>query len=86
MRAAIATSFSGFALAAAAAQAAPLVPLRATAVQLGAVPSIELVGDSCGRGWHRTHWRGHWSYCHWGHCAPIRDPYGGWDAGWNHPY
>jgi hypothetical protein len=57
MRAAIVAFLNGLALAAAAVQAAPLAPLGATPVELGAAPPIELVRDSCGRGWHRTHWR-----------------------------
>ena len=36
--------------------------MRATPVELGTAPSLELVRDGCGRGWHRTRWRDQWGY------------------------
>jgi len=86
MRAAIVAFLSGLALAAAAVQAAPQPPVKAPAAELGAAPPIELVNNGCGQGWHRTQWRDHFGYWHWGHCVPNGGPHGGWGAGWNHPY
>jgi hypothetical protein len=53
---------------------------------VGAAPSIELVAQGCGHGWHRPRWRDHWGYWHWGHCVPNGGPHDAGDAGWNHPY
>jgi hypothetical protein len=58
------------ALAAVSAQAAPLPPAKATLVELGTAPPIELVRQGCGWGGHRVHWRDRWGYWHWGHCVP----------------
>lgn len=33
-------------------------------------PSIELVAEGCGPGWHRHHWIDRWGHWHWGHCVP----------------
>ena len=58
------TFVSELALAAVSAQAAPLLP-KQSAIELGAVPSVELVVGGCGFGWHRHHWRDRWGYWHW---------------------
>ena len=52
MRAVILAVVCGLALAAASLQAAP-VPTKALPGELGVAPSLELVRDGCGRGWHR---------------------------------
>jgi hypothetical protein len=85
MRAVILAFACEVALAATSVQAAP-VPTRATPVELGAAPPVELVRDGCGRGSHRTRWRDQWGYWHWGDCVPDGGPYGGWSAGWSYPY
>jgi hypothetical protein len=59
----------GLVLLAATSHAAPN-PAKVTGTELGAVPSIELVAEGCGPGWHRHHWRGRWGYWHGGHCVP----------------
>jgi hypothetical protein len=70
----------------ASAQAAPLSP-KPTSIELGAAPPVELVRDGCGRGLHRTRWRDQWGNWQWGDCVPYGGrPYGGWGAGWLHPY
>ena len=61
MRAVILAFVSAAALAAVSVQAAPLPP-KPSAIELGAAPSLELVRDGCGRGWHRTRWRDQWGY------------------------
>ncbi len=67
------------------AQAAPSPP-KPSAIELGVGPSLELVRDGCGRGWHRHHWRDQWGYWHWGDCVPDEgSPYRGNGAGWYHP-
>ena len=65
-------------------QAAPLRPNHVF-TEFGAKPSIELVRDGCGRGWHRDRWRDEWGYRRWGHCIPNAGPNDPWSAGWNHP-
>ena len=69
---------------AASALAAPLAPTP-TRIELGP-PSIELVRDGCGRGWHRDHWRTQSGYWQWGHCIPNGGPHDAWSAGWSHQY
>src|SRR5262252_6802443 len=59
MRGLILALAGGLALAASV-QAAPLAPNPAS-IELGAAPSVELVRDNCGRGWHRTRWRDQWA-------------------------
>jgi hypothetical protein len=47
------------------------------------------VRDGCGRGYHRTHWRGQWGNWQWGDCVPYGGrPYVGWGAGryYSYPY
>ena len=68
MRVIVATFTGLVALAAISVQAAPLVPAKVTGAELGASPSIELVRQGCGWGWHRGHWRDRWGYWHWGSC------------------
>jgi hypothetical protein len=52
-------------------QGAPIaVPAKPITVELGGAPSIELVRQGCGWGWHRGEWRDRWGYWHWGHCLP----------------
>jgi len=70
---------------AASAEAAPLA-LNHVFTEFGARPSIELVRNGCGRGWHRDRWRDQTGYAHWGHCIPNGDPQDAWTAGWSHPY
>ena len=67
MRTMIATLAGLVALAAVSVQAAPLAPAEALPVEVGSGPSIELVRQGCGWGWHRGGWRDHW---HWGRCVP----------------
>ena len=55
MRGLILAFVLGLALAASV-QAAPLAPNPAW-MELATAPSVELVRDGCGRGWHRTRWR-----------------------------
>ena len=43
---------------------------KATPVELGTSPPIELVRQGCGWGGHRVHWRDRWGYWHWGRCVP----------------
>jgi hypothetical protein len=50
-------------------QAAPIaVPAKPITVELGGAPSIELVRQGCGWGWHRGGWRDRWGYWHGGRC------------------
>jgi hypothetical protein len=65
MRVIVATFTGLVALAAISVQAAPLAPTKITGAELGASPSIELVRQGCGWGWHRGRWRDRW---HWGGC------------------
>jgi hypothetical protein len=65
MRAVILAFTRSVTLAAPSVQAAP-VPIKATPVELGSAPPLELVRDGCGRGWHRHHWRDQWGYWRWG--------------------
>jgi hypothetical protein len=51
------------------AQAAPIAP-KPMQAEL-APPSIELVRQGCGPGWHRTGWRDRYGYWHWGRCVPY---------------
>jgi hypothetical protein len=85
MRAVIVAFVGGVVLAGMSAQAAPLPP-KSSPIELRAGPPVELVAGGCGWGWHRTHWRDHWGYWHWGQCVPYGGPHGGWGAGWNHHY
>jgi hypothetical protein len=82
-------------LAAASVAAAPLPPksgpvelgTKSGPVELGTAPSVDLVRDSCGRGWHRTRWRDQWGYWRRGDCVPEEGrAYGGYGAGWYYPY
>jgi hypothetical protein len=75
----------GAALAAMPARTAPLAP-KTLAIDLGASSPIEHVRDHCGRGWHRTRWRDHWGYWHWGDCVLDGGPYGGRGAEVYYPY
>jgi hypothetical protein len=84
MRASILAFVGGLALAASA-EAAPLAP-NPGSIELVVAPPVEPAAQGCGHGWHRTRWRDHWSYWHWGHCVPYGGPHDGWSAGWNHPY
>jgi hypothetical protein len=84
MRAVILAFISAAALAAVSAQAAPPPP-KPSAIELGAAPSLELVRDGCGRGWHRPRWRDQWGYWRWGDCVPDGGPYGGYGAGSYYP-
>jgi len=69
------------------AQAAPLAP-NPGSIELSAPPTMELVRDGCGRGWHRTRWRDQWGYWQSGDCVPNEGGYGydGRGAGWYNPY
>ena len=59
------------ALVATSALAAPIAaPAKPIAVELSGAPSIELVRQGCGWGWHRGGWRSRWGRWHWGHCVP----------------
>ena len=85
MRAVILALVSGVALAATSVQAAP-GPTKALPSELGVAPSLELVRDGCGRGWHRAGWRDQWGYWHGGGCVPDEGrPYGGHGAGTYYP-
>jgi hypothetical protein len=84
MRAVILAFACGAALAAGLAQAAPLPP-KPGVIEFSAAPTIELVAQDCGHGWHRQHWRDHWGHWHWGHCVPyvgghtrLEHPYSNW--------
>jgi hypothetical protein len=70
MRITIATLASMMVLAAVSVQAAPLPLAKATLVELGTAPPIELVRQGCGWGGHRSHWRDRWGSWHWGRCVP----------------
>ena len=85
MRAVILALVGGVALAATSVQAAP-APTKALPSELGVAPSLELVRDGCGRGWHRAGWRDQWGYWHGGGCVPDEGrPYGGYGAGTYYP-
>jgi len=62
MRTMVSTLAGLVALASVSAQAAPLPPAKATPVELGTAPPIELVRQGCGWGGHRFHWRDRWGY------------------------
>jgi len=68
-------AFAGGLALAASAQAAPLAPNPAS-IEIGASPTVELVRDDCGRGWHRTRWRDQWGNWQWGDCVPNEGGYG----------
>jgi hypothetical protein len=71
MRAVVLTFLGLALLSAVSVQASPIaVPARPIAAELGAAPSIELVRQGCGWGWHRGGWRDRWGYWHCGHCVP----------------
>jgi hypothetical protein len=71
MRPVVLTFLGLAALGAGSVQASPIaVPAKPIAVELGAAPSIELVRQGCGWGWHRGGWRDHRGYWHWGRCVP----------------
>ena len=71
MRPVVLTFLGLAALGAVSVQASPIaVPAKPIAVELGAAPSIELVRQGCGWGWHRGGWRDHRGYWHWGRCVP----------------
>jgi hypothetical protein len=85
MRAVILAVLCGLALAPTPLQAAP-VPTKALPSEPSVAPSLELVRDGCGRGWHRHHWRDQWGYWHGGDCVPDEGrPYGGYGAGTYYP-
>ena len=85
MGAVILAVLCGLALAPTPLQAAP-VPTKALPSEPSVAPSLELVRDGCGRGWHRHHWRDQWGYSHWGDCVPDEGrPYGGYGAGTYYP-
>ena len=69
MRALVVTFVGSMALSAISVQAAPNLT-KATPVELGAKPSVELVAQGCGWGWHRVNWRDRGGYWHWGRCVP----------------
>jgi hypothetical protein len=52
------------------AQAAPIAT-RPIQAKIAAAPSIELVRQGCGPGWHRTGWRDRYGYWHWGRSVPY---------------
>ncbi len=63
-------TFAGLlAFAVVSAQAAPIAA-RPMQAEIAAAPSIELVRQGCGWGWHRGGWRDRWGYWHWGSCRP----------------
>jgi hypothetical protein len=85
MRSVILAVAVGVALAASA-QAAPFRP-KPGMIEFSVAPSVKLVRDGCGRGWHRTRWRDQWGYWQWGDCVPNGGrPYVGYGAGWYNPY
>jgi hypothetical protein len=85
MRAVILALVSGVALAATSVQAAP-APTKALPSELAVAPSVELVRDGCGHGWHRHYWRDQWGFWHGGDCVPDEGrPYGGYGAGTYYP-
>ncbi len=65
----IAATLSLMTFAAISAHAFP-VALKASPVELGIAPPVELVRDGCGHGYHRTRWQDGWGYWHWGRCVP----------------
>ena len=84
MRALILACVGGMALATSA-QASPFVS-KPAAIELGTTAPVELAAQDCGWGWHRTRWRDHWGYWHWGDCVPDGGSYGGWGTGSYYPY
>jgi hypothetical protein len=70
MRAMTMVFVSGVALAAISAQAAPLATKPPSPSSVEGAPSIELVAEGCGPGWHRHHWLNRWGHWHWGRCVP----------------
>ena len=70
MRTIVGTFVGLLALSAVSVQAAPIAT-KVMRAELGAPPSIELVRQGCGPGWHRTHWRDRYGYWHWGRCVPY---------------
>jgi hypothetical protein len=71
MRAIVLTFLGLAALGAVSVQAAPIaVPARPIAVEPGTAPSIELVRQDCGWGWHRSRWHDSSGYWHWGRLLP----------------
>jgi hypothetical protein len=84
MRAVILAIVCGLALAATMVQAMPVLT-KATPAELRTAPSLELVRDGCGRGWHRHHWRDQWGYWHWGDCVPNEGRPYGYGAGTYYP-
>ena len=71
MRVAVLTFLGLVALTAASAKATPItIPARPLHAEFGTAPSIELVRQGCGWGWHRGGWRDRWGYWHWGRCYP----------------
>jgi hypothetical protein len=80
MRAVFLAFVVGVALAAGSAQTAPFSS-KPRVIEFSVAPSVELVAQDCGHGWHRHHW-GQW---HWGHCVPyvggrtpLEHPYSDW--------
>jgi|SRR6516162_8417925 hypothetical protein len=90
MRSVILAVAVGVALAASA-QAAPFRP-KPGMIEFDTVPSVELVRDGCGRGWHPTRWRDKWGNWQWGDCVPNEGGYAsgygyhGRGSGWYYPH
>jgi hypothetical protein len=69
MRSVVLTFLGLAVLGAVSVQAAPIaVPAKPITVELGGAPSVQLVRQGCGWGWHRGGWRDRWGYWHWGRC------------------
>jgi hypothetical protein len=83
MRALILALVGGIALTATT-QGAPFAPK--SALGLGTAPLVELAGEACGWGWHRTRWRDQWGYWRWGDCVPDGGAHRTWDSGSYYPY
>jgi hypothetical protein len=60
-------------------------PNKANWVDLGAMPPLDLVAQSCGHDWLRSRSRDHWGYWHWGHCVPNGRDHNGADGYGIHP-
>ena len=71
IRVIVAAFTSLVALAAVSAQAAPVLPAKRTAGQLGACPSIEKVAQDRGSGWHGVPCDERWGHCHSDNCFPM---------------
>jgi hypothetical protein len=69
LRAIIGTVVGVLAFAAVSAHAGP-VATKVMKVESQPAPSIELVRQGCGWGWHRVRWWDQWGYWHWGRCVP----------------